>query len=118
MSRISATICLLLLGVLGSSMASINLPTNQQDFILRPETTYLFSNCQGTELKPFYDGDVLSHVEMNKNPDEDSCIYVQLNAGTEQDRQLDDVWTIECGLTLVYIGHNAESSQVVGLAYC
>ena len=101
-------------------MASINLPTNQQDFILRPETTYLFSNCQGTELKPFYDGDVLSHVEMNKNPDEDSCVYVQLHGtGTEQqDRQMDDVWTIECGLTLVYIGHNAESSQVVGLAYC
>ena len=118
MSRISATICLLLLGVLGAS--SINLPTNQQDSILRPETTYLFSNCQGTELKPFYDGDVLSHVEMNKNMDEDSCVYVQLPAGTEQqDRQLDDdVWTIECGLTLVYIGHNAESSQVVGLAYC
>ena len=118
MSRISATICLLLLGVLGAS--SINLPTNQQDSILRPETTYLFSNCQGTELKPFYDGDILSHVEMNKNMDEDSCVYVQLHAGTEQqDRQLDDdVWTIECGLTLVYIGHNAESSQVVGLAYC
>ena len=116
MNRISATICLLLLGVLGAS--AINLPTNQQDFILLPETSYLLYNCQGTELKPFYDGDVLSHVEMNKNPDEDSCIYVQLNAGTEQDRQLDDVWTIECGLTLVYIGHNAESSQVVGLAYC
>ena len=116
MSRISATICLLLLGVLGSSMASINLPTNQQDFILRPETTYLFSNCQGTELKPFYDGDVLSHVEMDI--EEQSCVHIQLHGTEQQDRQLDDVWTIECGLTLVYIGHNAESSQVVGLAYC
>ena len=114
MSRISATICLLLLAVLGAS--SINLPTNQQDFILLPETSYLLYNCQGTELKPFYDGDVLSHVEMDI--EEQSCVHIQLHGTEQQDRQLNDVWTIECGLTLVYIGHNAESSQVVGLAYC
>ena len=103
---------------------AVNLPTNQQDSdpnsILRPFKTYLLINCQGTELKPVYDGDVLLHAEINKDVDEDgSCKIMKIADAEQQDRQLmGDVVTIECGLTLVYIGHNAESSQVVGLAYC
>ena len=104
-------------------MATINLPTtNQQDFdpnsILRPFKTYLLIDCQGTELKPVYDGDVLLHAEINKDVDEDgSCKIMKIADAEQQDRQLmGDVVTIECGLTLVYIGQSWSQLQVMSIA--
>ena len=104
-------------------MAMINLPTtNQQDFdpnsILRPFKTYLLIDCQGTELKPVYDGDVLLHAEINKDVDEDgSCKIMKIADAEQQDRQLmGDVVTIECGLTLVYIGQSWSQLQVMSIA--
>ena len=121
MSGISAAICLLLLGA--SSMA-VNLPTNQQDSdpnsILRPFKTYLLINCQGTELKPVYDGDVLLHAEINKDVDEEgSCKIMKIADAEQQDRELmGNVVTIECGLTLVYIGHSWSQLHLKGIAQC